>query len=472
MFNFKLRVPQSQTQAYLLVLLCVVTLLGCQGGVYVFSPSLDQLIITADNTFDTAEALHEGFTPAQIEKRDTKRQALYNEAITQYLTILEKDTKGRYTQRAHHEIAKLYTRRYQFDKAIEHYQAILKLTNIGYYPTQAKNSMENIRNNQEVVKDQLAKYNNAKTLYNQQPSEQTLNSAVESLDSMAQAYREIKNYPEAIRTYQKIVEEYPQHEKAPHAQFEIGNIYFYNLYDYSETGGWGAFVAVHEKYPNTAEGKAVVTLLKKAGKLFREIRELQGKIQRNLDHRYPKNGYTEIRFAGHSPDGSERWSPDRIIHSFQIIAKNWVEMRNYPRAIQTYKNLFAEMVYKKNIEYKKFAAADALYNIANLYQQNKQFERAIHAYNNLFKKVSKTSNRINPSIYQQAVCYHAMQKYSDAYKGFKTYIRLAKNDKNASYLQEAKQIIHQFEQDQDKDGYRYYKEQENGTSDQDPNSHP
>ena len=472
MFNFKLRVLQSQTQAYLLVVLCVVTLLGCQGGVYVFSPPLDQLIITADNTFDTAEALHDGFTPAQIEKRDTKRQALYNEAITQYLTVLEKDTKGRYTLRAHHEIAKLYMRCYQFDKAIEHYQAILKLANIGYYPTQAKNSMVNIRKNQEVVKDQLAKYNNAKTLYNQKPSEQTLNSAVESLNSITHAYREIKNYPDAIRTYQKIVEEYPQHEKAPYAQFEIGNIYFYDLYDYTNEGGWGAFVAVHKKYPNTAEGKAVVPLLKKAYELLREIRDLQRKIQQSFKYRYPKNGYTEIRFAGHSPSGSERWSPECIIHYFQIIANNWVEMRNYPRAIQTYKNLFAEMVYKKNIEYKKYAAADALYNIANLYQQNEQFERAIHAYNYLFKKVSKTSIRINPSIYQQAVCYHEMQKYSDAYKGFKTYIRLAKNDQNASYLQEAKQIIHQFEQDQDKDGYRFYKEQENGTSDQDPNSHP
>ena len=238
MFYFKNRVLQSQTRVYLFVIvLLVVTLLGCQGGLYVFSPPLDQLIHTADNTFDTADALHDGFSPEQIEKTDTKRQALYNDAITQYLTILEKDTKGRYTQRAHHEIAKLYTRRYQFDKAIEHYQAILKLANIGYYPTQAKNSIENIRKNREIVKDQLAKYHNAKTIYNQKPSEQTLNSAVESLDRMAQAYREMEDYPEAIRTYQKIVEEYPQHEKAPHAQFEIGNIYFYDLYDYTNAVG-------------------------------------------------------------------------------------------------------------------------------------------------------------------------------------------------------------------------------------------
>ena len=467
MFNFKLRVLQSQTQAYLLVVLCVVTLLGCQGGVYVFSPPLDQLIITADNTFDTADSLHHGFSPEQIEKTDTKRQALYNEAITQYLTILEKDTKGRYTQRAHHEIAKLYTRRYQFDKAIEHYQAILKLANIGYYPTQAKNSMENIRKNREVVKDQLAKYNNAKTLYNQKPSEQTLNSAVESLNSMAQAYREIKNYPEAIRIYQKIVEEYPQHEKAPHAQFEIGNIYFYDLYDYTNDRGWGAFVAVHKKYPNTAEGKAVVPLLKKAYELLREIRTLQDDIQRYRKKISPKYIHPERIPARTHLLGNRISSVDHIIDCYEIIAKCWVEMRNYPRAIQAYKSII------KEYNHKKISVADALIKTAILYKQDKQYERAIHTYDTLFETLPESlRERGGDPIYQQAVCFDALHRYTDAFKGFKTYIRFAKNDKKASYLQEAKQIIHQFEQDQDKDGYRFYKEQENGTSDQDPNSHP
>ncbi len=468
MFNFKARVSQSQTRSYLLVVLYVVTLLGCQGGLYVISPPLDQLIHTADNTYDTADALHGGYSPEQIEKTNKKQQALYNDAITQYLTILEKDTKGRYTQRTHHEIAKLYTRRYQFDKAIEHYQAILKLANIGYYPTQAKNSIENIRKNREVVKDQLTKYNNAKTLYNQKPSEQTLNSAVESLDSMAQAYREMKNYPEAIRTYQKIVEEHPQHEKAPHAQFEIGNIYFYDLYDYSDTGGWGAYVAVHEKYRDTAEAKAASALLKKVNILLTEIRTLQEITQR---YRKPTPEYlhTEIRYVGNSPVGNSPIgnSTDYIIHCYQIIAKNWVEMRNYPRAIQAYKSII------RDFHYKRFSVADAFIRTANLYKQNKQYERAIHTYNTLFERVPESLRRRGGDpIYQQAVCFDAIQKYTDAYEGFYTYIRFAKNYKNASYLQEARQIIHQFEQDQDKDGYRFYKEQENGTSDQDPNSHP
>ena len=55
-------------------------------------------------------------------------------------------------------------------------------------------------------------------------------------------------------------------------------------------------------------------------------------------------------------------------------------------------------------------------------------------------------------------------------KGFKTYISLQKGDR--SYLREAEQILRQYELDQDGDGFKFYEEQENGTSDQEPNLEP
>ncbi|RKU15961.1 hypothetical protein C6501_05890 [Candidatus Poribacteria bacterium] len=452
------------------IYLSAVILLGCQGKLYIFSTPPSELIHTADEAFDSAAAIIlRGDTPEQIKNTDTKRQELYNGAIALYTETVVKDSNGIYAQRAHLEIAKIYMRRYQFNKAIEHYQAILKLANIGYYPSLAKDGIANIRKNREIVKDQLAKYHNVKTIYNKTPSDQTLNLAVESLYRLAQTYEEMEDFPEAIRTYQRIVEEFPKHDKAPQAQFQIGNIYFYGLYDYTIAGGWGAFVAVHKNYPNSKEAKEVFVLLKKAEKLLREIFDLQRKIQWYISEKSQNYNYSDRRGAGMSPLGLDE---NRLIQYFQIIAKNWVEMRNYPRAVQTYKTLVAEMFHKRNISYKSSVVADALYNIANLYQQNKQFERAIHAYNNLFKKVPQPSNWISKSIYQQAVCYHAIQKYSDAYKGFKTYIQFAQNDNDTSYLQKAEQIVHQFEQDQDKDGFYFYEEQENGTSDQDPNSQP
>lgn len=453
------------------IYLLMITLLGCQGRIHIFSTPLTELIHIADNVFDSADAviLRVG-TPEQIEKMDTTRQELYNSAIELYLETITKDSNGKYTQRAYNEIAKIYIRRYQFDKAVEYYQAILKLSDIGYYSNRAKSKIENIRRNRKIINDQFAKYQNAKAIYDKTPSKTSLNSAVESLYRMAQAYEEMEDFPEAIRAYQRIVAEFPKHEKAPQAQFKIGNIYFYDLYDYTSEGGWGVFAAVHGNYPDSKEAKETVLLLQKSHPLLIEIRELQDRIQRYLSKKPKKYNYSDKRVVGGFISGIE--APENLlIQYFQIIAKNWVEMRNYPRAVQTYKTLVAEMLHKRNISYKEFVVADALYNIANLYQENKQFERAIHAYNNLFKEVSRPSNWIYKSIFQQAVCYHAIQQYTDAYKGFKTYIRFA-NNSDTSYLRKAEQIIRQFEQDRDKDGFRFYEEQENGTSDRDPNSRP
>ena len=44
--------------------------------------------------------------------------------------------------------------------------------------------------------------------------------------------------------------------------------------------------------------------------------------------------------------------------------------------------------------------------------------------------------------------------------------------RDVSYYREAEQIVRQFEIDQDGDGYKFYFEQEAGTSDRDPNDHP
>ncbi len=364
----------------------VVTILGCQGGIYIFSMPLSELIHTADEAFDSADAvILRGDTPEQIENADTKRQELYNTAIGLYLETAIKDINGVYAQRAHYEIAKIYTRYYQFDQSIEHYQAILKLADVGYYPSQAKEKIENIRKNREIVKEQFAKYHNTKIIFNKTSSEESFNSAAESLFLVAQAYEEMEDFLKAIRTYQRIVAEFPKHEKAPQAQFQIGNIYFYDLYDYTNAGGWGTFVAVVEKFPNTQEAKKTRLLLKKAENLLTEIKHLQDEIRRYRDKKSPKCSYSDRRGVGVPTLGKEL-DENRLAQTFQIIAKNWVDMCNYPRAIQTYKTLL------KEIPNKKFVVADAFYNIANLHQQNKEYERAIHAYNKLFKKVPESLN--------------------------------------------------------------------------------
>ena len=95
---------------------------------------------------------------------------------------------------------------------------------------------------------------------------------------------------------------------------------------------------------------------------------------------------------------------DQVVQNFQQIASNWEKLRNYPRAINAYKTL------ARDLSHKKFAAADALYRTASLYQQNGEYERAIEAYNNLFENAPESVWR-NEAVYQQAVCYRSIREF-------------------------------------------------------------
>ena len=144
----------------------------------------------------------------------------------------------------------------------------------------------------------------------------------------------------------------------------------------------------------------------------------------------------------------------------KLVARNWKDLRNYPNAIETYKVIISDL------SHKKFAVADAYFQIGALYQQNGQYERAINAYEDLFDNAAESTWR-NEAVYQQSVCYRSIREFDSAYKGFKTYVSLTKGDR--AYLREAEQILRQYELDQDQDGLLFYQELENGTSDQEPN---
>ena len=378
-----------------------------------------------------------------------------------YLEIIQRDTKGKYAQRAHYQIARIYKKHYEWDKANEHYQAIIELAPTGYYASEAKSGISTIRKNRELIQTELANYQNYKALYDTEPSEETYSIAAESLYQVAKAYEALENYPEAVKTYERMVSEFADHNKAVQAQLQVGNIYFYKLYDYTNSGGWGAFVAVAQKFPDTFEAKQVVILLNKAEALLTEIKHLQDEIQRNKSKKA-----MEFERLGRYVLPSEKWiqgKTDLIVQNYQQIARNWEKLMNYPNAIETNKVLI------RDLSHKKFAVADALYKVGDLYQQSGQYERAIQSYEILLQEAAESTWR-NEAVYQQSVCYRAIREFGAAYEGFKTYMSLTKG--KTPHFREAEQIVRQYELDQDADGYKFYEEQEFGTSDQDPNSHP
>ena len=456
--GFGLRIHQG----HLLVLALVFlggTILGCRQGT-ISIVSLGARLQNADSTFDEAEIMEiRADDPEKMEKNRMKQQELYNKAIILYSDVIARDTKSKYAQRAHYQIAKIYKRRYDWDKAIEHYQAIIALNPTGYYANEAKGGTANIRKNREVIKTKRAEYQNYKAIYDNEPTDETFNIAAEALYEVARAYENLENYTEAIRNYERLVEEFPEHSKAPQAQFQIGNVYFYTLFDY--LGGWGPFVAVTEKFPDSYEASQAGTLLKQTADILQEINELKDEIEK-----YRNKKAVEYRKTGRKITPADMWVMgygDQVVQNFQQIASNWRKLRNYPRAINAYKTL------ARDLSHKKFAAADALFRTGELFQQNGDYERAIEAYEALFENAPESTWR-NEAVYQQAVCYRSIREFGSAYEGFKAYMSITKGD--TPYLREAEQIVRQYELDQDEDGYKFYEEQEAGTSDQDANSHP
>ncbi len=450
-------------RSYLIILILgflMLTTVGCIGGVNIVP--LSAKIQNADDTFDKAEAVStRSDDPEEKAKAKSKQQQLYDKAIIQYLEIINRDVDGKYAQRSHYQIATIYKRFYEWDKANEHYQAIIELDPTGYYANEAKSGIAKIHSNRELIQQQRAKYQNYKALYDSDGTDESYNTAAEALYAVAKAFETLENYTEAIATFEKMAKEFSNHPKAVEAQFQVGNIYFYKLYDYTNSGGWGAFVKVAQDFPDTFQAEKVKSLLNKTQDLLIEIKQLQDEIQRNKSKKA-----VEFEKLDRYVLPSDRWiqgKTELIVQNFQQIARNWEALRNFPNAIETYK------VLARDISHKKFAVADALYQIGSLYQQSGQYERAIKAYQDLFDNAAESARR-NEAVYQQAICYRAIREFGEAYEGFKDYISLTKGDR--SYLREAEQIVRQYELDLDKDGYMFYVELENGTSDQDPNSYP
>lgn len=433
----------------------------------------------ADRKYEAAETMRIRTDTPENKKEDlAKRKELLDTALAEYIAIIEADPTGKYATYSHFQVAAIYKKRFGWDKATEHYQAIVNIAPTGYLGGRAKSSIADIRKNREVIRENRRTYQNhaplskdlamrAKEASTPEETEILKQQAVDSNDKAvralyeeARAYQTLGNSEEAIKQFERVVAEFPEHKLAPQAQFQIGNIYFYDLYDYSNNGGWGAFVRVIEKFPDSYEASDAETLLKKSADILTEIKQDQDDIQK-----YTSKKALEYKRAGREILPSDLYVAgyaERIAQNFQNIGSGWVQMRNYPFAIAAYRKL------AENLSYKKFHAADALFRIGDLYQKDGQYQRAITAFQDMLDKAPESTWR-DEAVYQQAVCYRAIREFKEAYRGFKAYMSL---DKEGKYYREAEQIVRQYELDQDGDGFEFYVEQEAGTSDKDPNDNP
>lgn len=461
---------------YIALVIVAAVITGCASVM-----PLSIQVQNADRKFEAAEIMRIRTDTPENKKKDlAKRTKLFDTALAEYTAIIEADPTGKYAHYSHFQLAAIYKKRFEWDEATGHYQAIVDLAPTGYLGGRAKSGIADIRKNRDIIKNNRRTYQNHAPLSKDlvmraqeamadnpeeaeiltQQAAESQDKAVRALYDEARAYQTLGNPEEAIAQFGRLVEEFPEHKMAPQAQFQIGSIYFYELYDYSNSGGWGAYVKVVEKFPDSYEASDAETLLKKSAEILTEIKQDQDDIQK-----YTSKKALQYKQAGRQILPSDLYVAgyaERIAQDFQNIGSGWVQMRNYPFAIAAYRQL------AENLSYKKFHAADALFRIGDLYQKDGQYQRAIASFKDMLKKAPESTWR-DDAVYQQAVCYRAIREFEEAYDGFKAYMSI---DKEGKYYREAEQIVRQYDLDQDGDGFKFYVEQEAGTSDKDPNDNP
>ncbi len=445
--------------SYLAFVVLAIMLTGC-GGVRIIP--VGAKVQNADRKFDKAEAFRimadKDTDREKWRKEVAKKKSLYDAALNTYLGAIEAAPTGKYAQRSHYQIAEIYKKRYEWEKATEHYEAIITVAPSGYYGGKAKSGIANIRKYRRLIDENRRRYQNYKALYDENQDKEHYSTAAQALYDVGDSYEQLGNYPEAVAYYVRLVEEFPEHEKAPPSLSKIGYIYFYKMYDY--VSGWPYYNRVIETYPESYDATQASRLLKETKTSLTEIAQYQAEIRR-----FRSKKAAEYEASGRVILPNERYSTrhvDTVVQAFQFIARRWEDLRNFPYSINAYRTLADQL------SYKKFSAADARYHMGRLYQLNGQLEQAIDGYQELFDNNPESIWR-EEGVYQQSVCYRGIREFSKAYEGFKAYMSLGREMR---YYREAEQIVRQFEIDQDGDGYKFYVEQEAGTSDRDPEDHP
>ena len=87
----------------------------------------------ADRKFEEAQGMNIRADTPENKKEDlAKRKELYDTALEGYLEIIAADPIGKYATYAHFQTAAIYKKRFEWDKATEHYQAIVDIAPTGF----------------------------------------------------------------------------------------------------------------------------------------------------------------------------------------------------------------------------------------------------------------------------------------------------------------------------------------------------
>jgi tetratricopeptide (TPR) repeat protein len=398
-----------------------------------------------------------------------ERRAALQKAYEKYIEVITTDPNGSFTNRARYQAAQIKKELpvpggANYDEADALLQQIIQSSPSGYRAGLARSESAAIRKNRQTIQQ-------AQRIFDNTPEDATDKMRADAIDALyevAGSFEVLRDYDSAIARNREIValcskwskaENDEFYRKAARSQFQIGNIYFYRLYNYE--AGWPEYAAVYEMFPKSFEADQAGTLLKKAKNALDSIHQDQEYIRGKR-----KEKASEYIKAGRRVNPNELYGiyAEQVAQTYLNIAQTWERdpLRNLPNAIDNYRLLVDELWNQA------FLASDGLFQIGRLYQDNGEYEQAIAAYDELFERFPQSFRR-GEAVYNQAVCYETMREFDTAYRQYKAAASLGDE---TSFYRAAEQKVRQFEQDEDQDGFMFYQEQQAGTSDKDAEARP
>lgn len=174
--------------------------------------SLDEQLKAADWKIELAEHVQACKEHVRLENTILpKAGKLYKRALKVYLKIIKGQPDEKYAQLAHSRAAEIYQKRSEWDDVTAHYRAIVDIDPNSYLGDRAQKALDEIRPQQQRIGEKLVTIETSK------------NGAEvpQALFEVAQAYEKIGGYSEAIRFYERLVSEFPDHQLAPKAQYQV-----------------------------------------------------------------------------------------------------------------------------------------------------------------------------------------------------------------------------------------------------------
>jgi len=376
----------------------------------------------------------------------------FDEAMLVFQEIADKDSEK--TSRARFYMGECYKYQSKYDRAIELFQTVVDAEPPrSYLANQARDRILQIREGRRDVERSGILFRSS------EPGDEKV---VDYLMERGLVYEtKLGDYENAIETYGQVVDKFPGTEKAAQAQINMGNIYFYRLYDY--TRGWPEFRKVNaENYPALTHRIAEVEeLLRETNRLRQEINRHMSFIREALKKR-PISG--DGKAKGYDAYGVIE---NDFAEAYMAIAKAWRQLRNYPKALEVYRTFIEQFPLML------LQASESRYGIGEIYQEWGRYVEAVDAYG-VYIRLHPTHYRRHEAIYNVGRSYEIMEDYEKAYEMYKEYCDTYPDIsllKDASLLHNARLKLQKYEADKDQDGFPYYKELMEGI-DTDLNGYP